>query len=111
PAWFSAAWHWWAMRPRRHVRTSVLASPKPGQRRRRWQKRFRITITSTGLLLPTTPRASRSVNASSRTRASLGMQLGVGIESDDDRRLAKLLQSPKGILDWIAVPNFLEMRP
>jgi 2-polyprenyl-6-methoxyphenol hydroxylase-like FAD-dependent oxidoreductase len=41
----------------------------------------------------------------------LGMQLGVGIESDDDRRLAKLLQSPKGILDWIAVPNFLEMRP
>src|SRR5262249_5421865 len=41
----------------------------------------------------------------------LGMQLGVGIESDDDRRFAKLLQSPKGILDWIAVPNFLEMRP
>ena len=41
----------------------------------------------------------------------LGMQLGVGIETDDDRRLAKLLQSPKGILDWIAVPNFLAMRP
>src|SRR5215470_14810953 len=41
----------------------------------------------------------------------LGMQLGVGIETDDDRRFAKLLQSPKGILDWIAVPNFLEMRP
>ena len=37
----------------------------------------------------------------------LGMQLGVGIESDDDRTFAKLLQSPKGILDWIAVPNFL----
>src|SRR5262245_34792465 len=41
----------------------------------------------------------------------LGMQLGVGIETDDDRRFARLLQSPKGILDWIAVPNFLEMRP
>src|SRR5262244_3498188 len=41
----------------------------------------------------------------------LGMQLGVGIETDDDRKFAKLLQSPKGILDWIAVPNFLEMRP
>jgi 2-polyprenyl-6-methoxyphenol hydroxylase-like FAD-dependent oxidoreductase len=41
----------------------------------------------------------------------LGMQLGVGIETDDDRKLAKLLQSPKGILDWIAVPNFLTMRP
>jgi 2-polyprenyl-6-methoxyphenol hydroxylase-like FAD-dependent oxidoreductase len=40
----------------------------------------------------------------------LGTQLGVGIETDEDRRLSKLLQSPKGILDWIAVPNFLDMR-
>ena len=41
----------------------------------------------------------------------LGTQLGVGIETDEDRRLAKVLQSPQGILDWIAVPNFLDMRP
>ncbi len=41
----------------------------------------------------------------------LGTQLGVGVETDEDRRLSKLLQSPKGILDWIAVPNFLAMRP
>ena len=41
----------------------------------------------------------------------LGTQLGVGIKTDEDRRLAKLLQTPKGIMDWIAVPNFLEMRP
>jgi 2-polyprenyl-6-methoxyphenol hydroxylase-like FAD-dependent oxidoreductase len=41
----------------------------------------------------------------------LGTQLGMGIETDEDRRLSKLLQSPKGILDWIAVPNFLAMRP
>ena len=27
----------------------------------------------------------------------LGMQLGIGIETDEDRRFAKLLQSPKGI--------------
>jgi 2-polyprenyl-6-methoxyphenol hydroxylase-like FAD-dependent oxidoreductase len=37
----------------------------------------------------------------------LGMQLGVGIKTDDDRRFAKVLQSPKGILDWISMPNFL----
>ena len=36
----------------------------------------------------------------------LGMQLGVAIETDEDRRFAKSLQSPKGILDWIAVPSF-----
>jgi 2-polyprenyl-6-methoxyphenol hydroxylase-like FAD-dependent oxidoreductase len=40
----------------------------------------------------------------------LGTQLGVGIETDEDRRLSKLLQTPKGIMDWVAVPNFLEMR-
>jgi 2-polyprenyl-6-methoxyphenol hydroxylase-like FAD-dependent oxidoreductase len=37
----------------------------------------------------------------------LGTQLGVGIKTDDDRKLAKLLQTPQGILDWVAVPNFL----
>ena len=41
----------------------------------------------------------------------LGTQLGVGIETEEDRKLAKLLQRPEGILDWIAVPNFLAMRP
>jgi hypothetical protein len=40
----------------------------------------------------------------------LGTQLGVGIETDEDRRLAQVLQSPKGILDWVGVPNFLDMR-
>jgi len=40
----------------------------------------------------------------------LGMQLGVGIETDEDRSFAKLLQNPSGILDWIAVPNFLNGR-
>jgi 2-polyprenyl-6-methoxyphenol hydroxylase-like FAD-dependent oxidoreductase len=41
----------------------------------------------------------------------LGMQLGVGIQTKEDRAFAQLLQSPKGILDWIAVPNFLDPRP
>lgn len=40
----------------------------------------------------------------------LGTQLGVGIETDEDRRMSKLLQSPQAILDWIAVPNFLATR-
>lgn len=37
----------------------------------------------------------------------LGMQLGVGVQTDEDRKFAKLLNSPRGILDYIAVPNFL----
>jgi 2-polyprenyl-6-methoxyphenol hydroxylase-like FAD-dependent oxidoreductase len=39
----------------------------------------------------------------------LGMQLGVGIKTDEDRRFAKLLQTPKGIMDWAAAANFLDM--
>jgi hypothetical protein len=35
----------------------------------------------------------------------------VGIQTDEDRMMAKLLQTPKGIMDWIAMPNFLETRP
>lgn len=40
----------------------------------------------------------------------LGMQLGVGIKTDEDRRFAKLLQTPKGIMDWVAAASFLDMR-
>jgi 2-polyprenyl-6-methoxyphenol hydroxylase-like FAD-dependent oxidoreductase len=40
----------------------------------------------------------------------LGMQLGVGIKTDEDRRFARLLQTPKGIMDWAAAANFLDMR-
>ena len=41
----------------------------------------------------------------------LGTQLGVGIETDEDRKLAELLRTPKGVLDWFGAPNFLAMRP
>jgi 2-polyprenyl-6-methoxyphenol hydroxylase-like FAD-dependent oxidoreductase len=41
----------------------------------------------------------------------LGTQLGVGIKTDEDRAFAKLLQTPKGILDWVSVPNFLDQPP
>jgi 2-polyprenyl-6-methoxyphenol hydroxylase-like FAD-dependent oxidoreductase len=41
----------------------------------------------------------------------LGTQFGVGIDTDEGRRMAKLLQTPKGIMDWVAMPNFLDVRP
>src|SRR5215468_6469813 len=34
-----------------------------------------------------------------------------GVETDEDRRFAELLRTPKGILDWVGVPGFLSMRP
>ena len=41
----------------------------------------------------------------------LGMQLGVGIETDEDRKFATLQQTPQGIMDWIGMPNFLDTQP
>jgi hypothetical protein len=37
----------------------------------------------------------------------LGTQLGVDLQTDEDRRISRLLQSPEAILNFIAAPNFL----
>jgi 2-polyprenyl-6-methoxyphenol hydroxylase-like FAD-dependent oxidoreductase len=38
----------------------------------------------------------------------LGTQLGIGIESEEDASFSQLLNHPGAILDWVAVPGFLE---
>jgi 2-polyprenyl-6-methoxyphenol hydroxylase-like FAD-dependent oxidoreductase len=37
----------------------------------------------------------------------LGTHLGVGLKTDEDRRMWRLLQDFEAMMDWIAVPNFL----
>jgi 2-polyprenyl-6-methoxyphenol hydroxylase-like FAD-dependent oxidoreductase len=38
----------------------------------------------------------------------LGTHMGVNLQTDEDRRMHALLQSDGAMLDWIAVPNFLD---
>ena len=38
----------------------------------------------------------------------LGTHMGVNLKTEEDRRMHELLQSPGAMLDWIAVPNFLD---
>jgi 2-polyprenyl-6-methoxyphenol hydroxylase-like FAD-dependent oxidoreductase len=38
----------------------------------------------------------------------LGTHMGVDLKTDEDRRMHALLQNPSAMLDWIAVPNFLD---
>jgi len=38
----------------------------------------------------------------------LGTHLGVNLKTEEDRRMHGLLQSDGAMLDWIAVPNFLD---
>ena len=99
------------MRPRHHVRTSVSAVSKAGAEAQALADALsNHDDIDRALAVYNAARQPLSERIVLHGR-KLGMQLGVGIETDDDRRLAKLLQSPKGILDWIAVPNFLTMRP
>jgi 2-polyprenyl-6-methoxyphenol hydroxylase-like FAD-dependent oxidoreductase len=37
----------------------------------------------------------------------LGTQLGVNLANKDDRAMSALLQDPRAMMDWIAIPNFL----
>jgi 2-polyprenyl-6-methoxyphenol hydroxylase-like FAD-dependent oxidoreductase len=37
----------------------------------------------------------------------LGTQLGVNLKNADDRAMCALLQDPRAMMDWIAMPNFL----
>jgi len=37
----------------------------------------------------------------------LGKFLGVDLETEEDRRMSRLLSQPRGQMDWIAVPDFL----
>ena len=38
----------------------------------------------------------------------LGTHMGVNLKTEEDRRMHDLLQSDGAMLDWIAVPNFLD---
>jgi 2-polyprenyl-6-methoxyphenol hydroxylase-like FAD-dependent oxidoreductase len=38
----------------------------------------------------------------------LGTHLGVNLASEEDRAMWKRLQGPRALMDWIAVPNFLD---
>jgi 2-polyprenyl-6-methoxyphenol hydroxylase-like FAD-dependent oxidoreductase len=37
----------------------------------------------------------------------LGTHLGISLKTDEDRRMWRLLQDHRAMMDWIAVPNFL----
>jgi 2-polyprenyl-6-methoxyphenol hydroxylase-like FAD-dependent oxidoreductase len=38
----------------------------------------------------------------------LGTHMGVNLRTEEDRRMHELLQSDEAMMDWIAVPNFLD---
>ncbi len=43
-----------------------------------------------------------------RHSRKLGTHMGVNLQTDEDRAMHELLQQPRAMMDWIAVPNFLD---
>lgn len=43
-----------------------------------------------------------------RHSRKLGTHMGVNLQTDEDRAMHELLQQPLAMMDWIAVPNFLD---
>ncbi len=43
-----------------------------------------------------------------RHSRKLGTHMGVNLQTDEDRAMHQLLQDPRAMMDWIAVPNFLD---
>ena len=43
-----------------------------------------------------------------RHSRKLGTHMGVNLQTDEDRAMHELLQEPRAMMDWIAVPNFLD---
>ena len=37
----------------------------------------------------------------------IGTQLGVNLKTDEDRALFQRLQDPRAMMQWVAVPDFL----
>ena len=46
-----------------------------------------------------------------RHSRKLGTHMGVNLQNDEDRAMHELLQQPLAMMDWIAVPNFLDAYP
>jgi len=63
-----------------------------------------------GLAAYNAERQSLSERIVSHAR-KLGTQLGVDLNTDEDRRISELLRTPGAILNWVAVPNFLSTQP
>ncbi len=38
----------------------------------------------------------------------LGTHMGINLQTGEDRAMHALLQDPRAMMDWIAVPNFLD---
>jgi 2-polyprenyl-6-methoxyphenol hydroxylase-like FAD-dependent oxidoreductase len=104
----SAASPWSAMPPPTPARTWASAWRRPAATPRRWRARSAITTTSTPALKAYNAERQPIGNTIVMHSRKLGTHMGVDLKTEEDRRMHALLQNDGAMMDWIAVPNFLD---
>ena len=104
----SAASPWSATPPPMRGRTWASAWPRPAATRRRWRAHLRDHDDIDAALKAYNAERQPIGNTIVMHGRKLGTHLGVNLKTEEDRRMHELLQSDGAMLDWIAVPNFLD---
>ena len=89
-------------------RTWASAWPRPAPTRWRWRSSSTSTTTSTTALEAYNAERQPIGNNIVMHGRKLGTHIGVNLKTEEDRRMHELLQSDGAMMDWIAVPHFLD---
>ena len=107
-ALYPAASRWSAMPHPIRARIWVLACRRPAATLRRWPTRLRDhDDIDRGLAEYNRIRQPVGEIIVKHSR-KLGTHMGVDLQTEEDRAMHELLQDPRAMMDWIAVPNFLD---
>ena len=105
------------VRPRRHgrrcrrqrrARTWASAWPRPAATPRRWRARSANHDDIDTALKAYNAERQPIGNTIVMHSRKLGTHMGVNLKTEEDRRMHALLQNDGAMMDWIAVPNFLD---
>ena len=91
-------------------------APAHGLRRGEGRQRRRGAGAARCATTTTSTRRSKAYNAERQPIGNtivmhsrkLGTHMGVDLKTEEDRRMHELLQNDGAMMDWIAVPNFLD---
>ena len=96
------------MPPPTRARTWASAWPRRAATRRRWRARSRDHDDIDTALKAYNAERQPIGNTIVMHSRKLGTHMGVNLKTEEDRRMHELLQNDGAMMDWIAVPNFLD---
>ena len=96
------------MPPPTHARTWASVSPRRAATPKRWRARLGNHDDIDTALKAYNAERQPIGNTIVMHSRKLGTHMGVNLKTEEDRRMHELLQDDGAMMDWIAVPNFLD---